>query len=128
MTSHTRSRYSFTLFCWFLGVTIAVAFVIGGKPGEAIFSAALFGAIGLAFLLGGRSETVRVVRGDLPDERWQMHDLRATAIAGLVLIFAVLGAWIVQVARGRSGSPYDALGAVAGVSYLVAIVVLRLRG
>ena len=31
-------------------------------------------------------------------------------------------------ARGHSGNPYAWLGAVAGISYLLAVLVLRLRG
>jgi hypothetical protein len=107
---------------------MAGALWIGGQGGSAIFSAALFLAIAAALLLGGRSETIRVVRGDQPDERWKMHDLRATAFAGLVLICIVIGAFIVEVARGNDGSPYSALGAAAGIAYLVAVIALRVRG
>ena len=32
------------------------------------------------------------------------------------------------IARGADGSPYAQLGAIAGVAYLVTVVVLRLRG
>ena len=66
--------------------------------------------------------------GDQPDERWKMHDLRATAFSGLVLICIVIGAFIVEVARGHDGSPYAALGAAAGIAYLVAVIALRVRG
>ncbi len=127
MSRSTRSRYQLPAFCFLLAVVIAGAFLIGGHAGEAIFSLALFGAIGLALLFGGRSETVRVVRGDLPDERWRSHDVRATAFTGVVLIFVLLVAWIVSIARGNDGQPYSAICAVGGVSYLVAVVALRVR-
>jgi hypothetical protein len=39
----------------------------------------------------------------------------------------IIGAFVVELARGHDGSPYAWLGAVGGISYLVAIVVLRLR-
>ena len=42
--------------------------------------------------------------------------------AGIVVITVIIGAFLVEVARGHDGSPYAALGAVAGVAYLVAIV------
>jgi hypothetical protein len=45
----------------------------------------------------------------------------------MVLIAVVLGAFVVEIARGRDGQPYAALGAVAGVAYLAALVVLRFR-
>ena len=86
--------------------------------------------VGLAavILFGGRSETIRGLRGDGKDERFRQIDLAATAIAGIVVITAIIGAFVVEVARGEDGSPYAQLGAVAGVAYLVAVVVLRLRG
>jgi hypothetical protein len=127
MRRTVRSRYELPAFCGLLAVVIGGAFLLGGHPGEAIFSLVLFGAVGLAFLFGGRSETVRAVRGDLADERWQAHDVRATAFTGIVLTLVLLGAWIVSVARGHDGQPYSAICAVGGASYLVAVIVLRLR-
>jgi len=54
-------------------------------------------------------------------------DLVATAIAGMAVISVIIGAFIVELARGHDGNPYGWLGAVAGITYLIAIVVLRLR-
>jgi hypothetical protein len=56
-----------------------------------------------------------------------MLDLQATAMAGLVLIVAVIVAFIVEVAQGHSGEPYDWLGAIGGLAYLAAVIVLRVR-
>jgi hypothetical protein len=128
MTLDTHSRFFLPVVCVALGAAVAGAQVIGGHPGEAVFGAALFAAIAAALLLGGRSETIRVVRGDQPDERWKMHDMRATAFAGIVLILVIIGAWIVEIARGHDGSPYQALGALAGIAYLGAVITLRVRG
>jgi len=44
------------------------------------------------------------------------------------VITAIIVAFVVELARGNSGSPYGWLGAIAGLAYIVAIVVLRLRG
>jgi len=55
-------------------------------------------------------------------------DLRATAIAGCVLTVAILGAFVVEIAQGGDGMPYAWLGAVGAVAYVLALVVLRLRG
>jgi hypothetical protein len=63
----------------------------------------------------------------VPDERWRSIDLRATATSGLVLISVVIVAFISEIAHGRSGQPYVPLGAIAGVSYLVAVIWLRWR-
>ena len=83
--------------------------------------------VGLVFLLGGRSETIRGLRGDGRDERFAQIDLRASAFSGLVLITAVLIMCFWEWGRGRSGSPYSQLGAIAGLAYLVGVVVARLR-
>src|SRR5947208_668966 len=61
------------------------------------------------------------------DERFWKMDLVATAIAGMAVISVIIGAFIVELARGHDGNPYGWLGAVAGITYLIAIVVLRLR-
>jgi len=78
------------------------------------------------FLVGGRSETIRGLRGDGRGERFRQIDIHATAIAGLAVITAIIIGF--ELARGHSGSPYSWLGAVGGLAYLVAVVVLRLRG
>lgn len=44
------------------------------------------------------------------------------------MITAIIVAFIVELARGHDGSPYAWLGAVGGLAYLVAVIVLRLRG
>jgi hypothetical protein len=68
-----------------------------------------------------------MARGDQRDERWALIDLRATAIAGNVLIGIVIGMWMYEIASGRDGSPYVELGAISGLVYLLAIGVLRVR-
>jgi hypothetical protein len=79
-------------------------------------------------LLGGRSETIRGLRGDGRDERFRQLDIHATALAGLAVIVAVVVAFLVEVARGHDGQPYAWLGAVGGIAYVAAVVALRLRG
>lgn len=86
--------------------------------------AAFSAAIAVA---GLRSETIRGLL-DRRDERISGIDLRATAVTALVLIVAILIGFVVQVARGHSGWPYDMLGAVGGVAYLATVLYLRVRG
>jgi hypothetical protein len=54
-------------------------------------------------------------------------DLRATAISGLAVIVAVIVGFLWEIAHGRSGQPYALLGAIAGLTYLLALVWLRWR-
>jgi len=97
---------------------------LGGHPAAGAVSLAILAAFGLFFLLAGRSETIRGLRGDGRDERFAQIDLRATAVAGLVLIVA----WLVATARGQSGSPYDWLCAIGGLAYALAVAWFRWRG
>jgi hypothetical protein len=91
-------------------------------------SLAIMTAFGALLLFGGRSETIRGLRGDGRDERFRQIDIHATALAGLAVISAVIIAFIVELARGHNGNPYSWLGAIGGITYLAAIVVFRIRG
>ncbi len=82
----------------------------------------------MLILAGGRSETVRGLRGDGRDERFRMMDITATAFAGIVLISVLIGVWCVELARGHDGSPYGELLAVGGLAYLAGIAIIRFRG
>jgi site-specific recombinase len=99
------------------GVAFAVAQVIGHHVGQAAFDAALFAAIAVALAVGGRNETVRIVRGDLTDERLEAIKLRSVAVAGRVVTVVLLVAFLVEVALGHSGAPYYWLAAIDGATY-----------
>jgi hypothetical protein len=111
-----------------MGVVLLGANIVGHQPVLGLWSLGIMVVFGAAVLLGGQSETVRGLRGDGRDERFAMLDLQATALAGLALIVAVIVAFIVEVSRGHSGEPYDWLGAIAGLAYIAAVIVLRMRG
>ena len=81
----------------------------------------------LVLLLTGRSETIRGLTVGR-DERFAQIDLRATGVAGLVLTITVIVAWLVEIARGHSGSPYGWLAAIGGLAYILAIAFFRWRG
>lgn len=126
--SFTHSRWFLPLFAVALGVVVFAAQWAGGHPGSGLGSFAIMAAFGALVLFGGRSETIRGLRGDGRDERFRTMDIHATAIAGLAVIVAVIVAFIVELARGHDGSPYSWLGGIGGLAYLAAIVTLRLRG
>ena len=124
----TRSKWFQPAVAVALGLLIFAAIWIGGDPRTAVYSLLIMVGFAAVILFGGRSETIRGLRGDGRDERFRQIDLAATAIAGLVVITAIIVAFLVEVARGEDGSPYAQLGAIGGLAYLVAIVVLRIRG
>jgi drug/metabolite transporter (DMT)-like permease len=122
-----RSRWWMPGFCLFLGLLILGAFWLGDNPGTGFASLGIMLALGAVFFFGGRSETLRGLGGPGRDERWAKIDIHATALAGMVLISVIIGAFLVEVARGHDGNPYGLLGAVAGVAYLIAVIILRAR-
>ena len=124
----TRSKWFVPLLSAALGVVVFAAQWIGGDPGSGLISLAIMAGFGALILLGGRSETIRGLRGDGRDERFRQIDIHATALAGLAVIIAIIVAFIVDLAKGHSGTTYGWLGAIGGITYLVAIVVFRIRG
>jgi hypothetical protein len=123
-----RSRWSMPAFSVFLGLLILVASWIGDRRDDGLAGLGIMTAVGLLFLLGGRSDTLAGLGGPRRDERWQSIDLRATATAGTVIVVAIIGSWLYELTQGRDGEPYVQLGALGGVAYIVAVAVLRLRG
>ena len=128
MRTMCKSRWFMPLFALFLGGLMFAAQAIGGHPGDGLVSFGVLTLTGALVLFGGRSETIRGLRGDMRDERFQRIDIHATAFAGTVVIVAIITGFLVEVARGHNGNPYTWLGAVAGVSYLAAVIVMRVRG
>ena len=86
----TRSKWFQPLFAVVLGLLVFVAQWIGGDPGSGLVSFAILAGAGLVLLLGGRSETIRGLRGDGRDERFRQIDIHATALAELAVITAVI--------------------------------------
>jgi uncharacterized membrane protein len=124
----TCSRWLLPLFSLGLGIVVFVVSWVGGQFGAGLVSLAILAAFGLLILLlTGHSETVRGLTVGR-DERFAQIDQRATAVAGLVVLVALIVAWLVATARGQNGHPYDWLLAISGLSYLLAIAFFRWRG
>ena len=124
----TRTRWWLPLFSVFLGVLCLTAFWIGDDLGMGLFAFGLMAAIGVVFLVGGRSEMVRGLRGDGRDEYWERMDVHASYLAGMATIGLIIGMCLWEWAHERSGTPYVQLGAISGVAYVVALAALRVRG
>ena len=122
-----RSRWWMPLFALALGAAIFAAYAIGGEPGVGLGGFGVMAALAALFALGGRSETLRGLGGPGRDERWAQIDVHATALAGSVVIIAIIGAWLWEVANGDDGSPYTQLGAIGGLAYVLAVAFLRWR-
>ena len=124
----TKTKWFLPLFAVALGAIVFVAQWIGGDPHSGLVSFAILAGAGLLLLLGGRSETIRGLRGDGHDERFRMIDIHATALAGVAVIYAVIVMFVIELARGHNGNPYGWLGAIGGITYIAAIIIFRIRG
>ena len=124
----TKTKWFLPLFAVLLGAIVFVAQWIGGDPHSGLVSFAILAGAGLLLLLGGRSETIRGLRGDGRDERFRMIDIHATALAGVAVIYTVIVMFVIELARGHNGNPYGWLGAIGGITYIAAIIIFRIRG
>ena len=122
-----RSRWWMPAFSLFLGLLMLAAFWIGGSLADGLVALGVMAALGVVFFFGRRSETLQGLGGPGRDERWERIDVHATALTGLILIVVIIGAFLVEVARGGDGNPYGILGAVAGVAYIASVAILRAR-
>ena len=123
-----RSRWFTPLICVGLGLVVFAVSWLGGQLGAGLISLAIMAAFGLVLLLlTGRSETVRGLTIGR-DERFAQLDLRATALAGLVVLLAAFVGWLVATAHGQNGNPYGWLLAIGGLAYLFAFAFFRWRG
>jgi hypothetical protein len=110
-----------------IGLAYLGAGVLGDDLSFGIFGLVLMTALGVAFMVASRwSETAAGLR-NRTDERINHIDQSASLVAGMTVLLAVLAMFVVEIAQGQDGSPYYQLGAVGGVTYLVAFVWLRFR-
>jgi hypothetical protein len=75
----TKTKWFLPLFAVALGLVMLAAQWVGGNPGSGLVSLGILTAFGTLILLGGRSETIRGLRGDGRDERFRMIDVHASA-------------------------------------------------
>ena len=123
-----RTRWFMPAFSLFLGAVMLAAFWIGGELDQGLGAAGVMALVAALFFFGARrSETLAGIGGPARDERWEKIDVHATALAGVVLVLAIIAAWLIEVAQGRDGSPYAQLGAVGGLAYILAVAFLRWR-
>jgi hypothetical protein len=122
-----QSKWVVPLFSLAMGFVFLGIQWSNGDLGSGLGSFAIMAGFGAVILLGGRSETIRGLRGDGRDERFRQIDVNATAFAGFVIIMLVIVGFLVELARGHNGNPYGWMGAIGGVAYLVAIAWQRLR-
>jgi hypothetical protein len=85
-------------------------------------------AFGVALALGGRSDTLRLLRGADDDERAQILEYQAMTAVALVLTVSLAGLFLADAVRGESGLVYGVLLVVAEATHVAALTVLNRRG
>ena len=110
-----------------LAIPTFVAFWIGGDPRAGVIWGSLSIVFALVLAFGGRSDTIRLMRGEDDDERTLELETRATTLTAVVLIVALAGLFLVTAARGESPLVYGLLLLLAEVTHLVALATLNRR-
>lgn len=126
--NNRRSRWLVPLGVAAVAVPTFVAFWIGGRPGLGAAWAAVSIVFALLLVLGGRSNTIRMLRGDEDDERTLALEWQAMTITAVVLIVALAGLFLAAGLRGESGITYAALLILAEVTHLAALAILNRKG
>jgi steroid 5-alpha reductase family enzyme len=110
-----------------LAVPTFIAFWIGDNPRAGLVWGGLSVVFAIVLALGGRSDTIRLLRGEDDDERSFALEYRATTLTAVALIVALAGLFLVTAARGDSPLVYGLLLLLAEATHLVALTVLNRR-
>ncbi len=110
-----------------LAIPTFVAFWIGGDPRAGLIWGSLSVLFALVLAVGGRSDTIRLLRGEDDDERSLALETRATMLTAVVLIVALAVLFLVTAARGNDPLVYGLLLLLAEVTHLAALATLNRR-
>jgi hypothetical protein len=127
MPTTNDKGWAVPLACVVLGFVFLAVLWASGNPGAGLGSLVVMAGYGLLLSVGGRSEIVRTLRGQAPDERYGMFDLRATAITGTVTLSVLVGGALYELVRGGDPSTFVLIIAVAAVTYLASLLWLGWR-
>ncbi len=109
-------------------VVFALALVGRASLGVALLLSGVIVVYGVILLFGRRIDMIDVLAAPQSDERtWSIHT-RAAAAAGQVMALLIVGGFLYDLARGHGdGSQWAPLGAVFGVTYILALLIFVRR-
>ena len=103
-SGRARPGWLVPLLVMAVAIPTFLAFWIGGLPQLGAVWAALSVAFGLLLAFGGRSDTIRLLRGDEDDERTLALEAQAMTITALVLTTALAGLFLAVESAARAAS------------------------
>jgi hypothetical protein len=107
------------------GIPTFAAFWIGGRPELGAIWAAVNVAFAIVIAVGGRSDTIRLLRGAEDDERTLLLEYQATTISAIVLVVALTCLFLAAGIRGENGLVYAGLLILAEATHLGALFALN---
>jgi Na+/H+ antiporter NhaD/arsenite permease-like protein len=109
-------------------LSAAASYARHASPVEAAVAfAAVAGYAILVLVFRSRFDVASLLSGLPRDERWESINLRALALAALVLAVAIYGAFLATSFGGGDPLPYAWLGACFAAAYLGGIAWYRVR-
>ena len=121
-------RWALPLLSLALGLLLAGAMALGGQQGG-WWVLALFAAYGVfLYAFAPRSEVVGLMSGDARDERQRSINEKASTATLMVLVWTLVLGFLVTTALGSDlAVVFSSLSALAGLTWLTALVVLTRR-
>lgn len=108
-----------------MGLPTFLAFWIGGRPQLGLLWAGVSVAFGVLLAIGGRTDTIQLLRGAADDERTLALEAQATAITAVVLVVGLAGLFLTAGVRGESGVTYAVLLVLAEATHLGTLALLN---
>ena len=122
----TRARW-IELLVGAQAVPLFLAFWIGGRPELGLVWAAVVLGFALLLAAGGRSDTIRLMRGDEDDERTLVLEFKASTFALGVITVALVGLFLYEAVTGGTGLVFGLLLLLVEAAHLGALAVLNRR-
>ena len=127
-TSSSHPRWLVPALVAGVAVPTILAFWIGGRPELGAGWASASVVFAMLLLVGGSSDTIRMLRGDEDDERTLALESQAMIATAIVLIVALAGLFLAAGIRGESGIVYGVLLITAELTHIAALIVLNRKG
>jgi hypothetical protein len=124
-----RSRWLVPGFAVVFGLAVFVIQAVNGDPAGGVVSLAIMlGYGGILVATSRHSETVSLLRGEVPDERAEQIQLKAAAMTCYVLVTVLVGGFVVCLATGSDQiNVWARLSALTGLTYLASLLWVRRR-